>query len=140
MIVLDTNVVSELMGTAPDPDVLAWVDGQPADELYLASMTTAELLYGVALLPAGRRREQLAQKVGRLIDEVFGGRVIPFDSAASVDYARMATTRARAVAPISVADAVIAATAAAAGADALATRNVRDFSDTGLTVVNPWDI
>ena len=138
MIVLDTNVVSELMRTAPDPRVLAWVDGQLADEFYLTSMTAAEMLYGVALLPPGRRREQLAQKVGRLIDEVFEGRVIPFDSTASVDYARIATTRARAGAPISVADAVIAATAAAAGADTLATRNVRDFASTGLTLVNPW--
>jgi toxin FitB len=140
MIVLDTNVMSELMRAAPAPGVLAWVDGQPADELYLTSMTAAELLYGVALLPAGRRREQLAQKVGRLIDEVFEGRVIPFDSAVSVDYARIAATRARAGAPISVADAVIAATAAAAGADTLATRNVRDLPGTGLTVVNPWGI
>ena len=138
MIVLDTNVVSELMRPAPDPGVLTWVDGQPADELYLTSMTAAELLYGVALLPPGRRREQLALKVGRLIDEVFEGRVIPFDSAASVDYARIAGTRERAGAPISVVDAVIAATAAAGGADTFATRNVSDFAGTGLTLVNPW--
>jgi toxin FitB len=140
MIVLDTNVVSELMRTAPDAGVLAWVDGQPADQLYLTSMTAAELLYGVALLPPGRRREQLAQKVGRLIDEVFEGRVLPFDSAASVDYARIASARERAGTPISAADAVIAATAAAAGADTLATPNVRDFSGTGLTVINPWRV
>ena len=138
MIVLDTNVVSELMRNAPDPGVLAWVDGQPADELYLTSVTAAELLHGVALLSPGRRREQLAQKVGRLIDEVFEGRVIPFDSVASVEYVRITGTSARAGAAISVADALIATTAAAVGADTFATRNVRDFSDTGLTVVNPW--
>lgn len=138
MIVLDTNVVSELMRTLPDAAVLAWVDEHPADELYLTSMTAAELLYGVARLPSGRRRELLAQKVGRLVDELFEGRILSFDSAASIDYARIASVRDRAGTPISSADAVIAATASVAGADQLATRNVGDFAGTGLTVVNPW--
>lgn len=138
MIVLDTNVVSEVMRPVPDPAVLAWVDAQPADELYLTSMTVAELLYGVARLPAGKRRERLAEQVGRLVDELFAGRVLPFDSAASGMYARVASARERAGAPISVADAVIAATAASASAVKLATRNVSDFAGTGLTVVDPW--
>ena len=138
MIVLDTNVVSELMRPIPDAAVLAWVDARPTDELYLTSMTAAELLYGVARLPSGGRREQLAQKVGRLLDELFEGRILPFDSAASIDYARIASARERAGMPISAVDAVIAATTAGAGADGLATRNVSDFVGTGLTVVNPW--
>jgi toxin FitB len=138
VIVLDTNVVSELMRTRPDAAVVAWVDAHQADELYLTSMTAAELLYGVARLPSGRRREQLAQKVGRLIDELFEGRILPFDSAASVDFARIASGRERAGNPISSADAVIAATASVAGADELATRNVSDFAGTGLAVVDPW--
>lgn len=138
MIVLDTNVVSEMMRPVPDAAVLEWMNAQQAGELYLTSMTTAELLYGVARLPSGRRREELAEKVGRLVDELFEGRVLPFDSAASIDYARIASVRERAGNPIGSADAVIAATASAAGADALATRNVSDFAGTGLSVINPW--
>ena len=138
MIVLDTNVVSEVMRPVPDPAVLEWMNAQQAGELYLTSMTTAELLYGVARLPSGRRRAQLAEKVGRLVDELFEGRILPFDSAASIDYARIASARERAGNPIGSADAVVAATASAAGADLLATRNVSDFSGTGLSVVNPW--
>jgi len=138
VIVLDTNVVSEVMRPVPDPAVLEWMNAQQAGELYLTSMTTAELLYGVARLPSGRRRAQLAEKVGRLVDELFEGRILPFDSAASIDYARIASARERAGNPIGSADAVVAATASAAGADLLATRNVSDFSGTGLSVVNPW--
>lgn len=138
IVVLDTNVVSEVMRPVPDPAVLEWVNAQQAGELYLTSMTTAELLYGVARLPAGRRREQLAEKVGRLVDELFEGRILPFDSDASIDYARIASVRESAGSPIGSADAVIAATASAAGADILATRNVSDFAGTGLSVVNPW--
>ena len=138
MIVLDTNVVSEVMRPVPDPAVLEWMNAQQAGELYLTSMTTAELLYGVARLPSGRRREELAEKVARLVDELFEGRVLPFDSTASIAYARIASVRERAGNPIGAADAVIAATASAAGTDALATRNVSDFADTGLSVVNPW--
>ncbi|WP_066521834.1 type II toxin-antitoxin system VapC family toxin [Curtobacterium ammoniigenes] len=139
MIVLDTNVVSELMREIPNARVLAWADSQVAEELHLTSMTSAELLSGVARLPEGRRRERLSRQVGRLVDEVFDGRVIPFDLSASVDYARIVQARDRAGSPISVADAVIAATVVAAGADALATRNVRDFVGTGLRIVNPWE-
>jgi hypothetical protein len=138
IVVLDTNVVSEVMRPVPDPAVLEWVNAQQAGELYLTSMTTAELLYGVARLPSGRRREQLAEKVGRLVDELFEGRILPFDSDASIDYARIASVRESAGSPIGSADAVIAATASAAGADILATRNVSDFAGTGLSVVNPW--
>lgn len=138
MIVLDTNVVSEAMRPVPDPAVLEWMNAQQAGELYLTSMTTAELLYGVARLPSGRRREELAEKVARLVDELFEGRVLQFDSTASIAYARIASVRERAGNPIGAADAVIAATASAAGTDALATRNVSDFADTGLSVVNPW--
>lgn len=138
MIVLDTNVVSELMRPVPDAGVLTWIDAQSADDLYLTSMTVAELLYGVARLPPGRRREHLAHQVGRLVDELFASRILPFDAAASVEYARIASAREGAGAPISGADAVIAATAASAGAGSFVTRNVRDFAGTGLRVVDPW--
>lgn len=138
MIVLDTNVVSELMRAAPDPDVVGWVDRWPPGELHLTSMTAAELLHGVARLPPGGRRELLAEKVRILLGDLFDGRILAFTVPAAVHYGRIASARDRAGTPISTADAVIAATTAAAGADALATRNVRDFVATGLTVVNPW--
>lgn len=139
MIVLDTNVVSELMRPAPDAAVLAWVDAQPSDDLYLTSMTVAELLFGIARLPPGRRRERLSEQVGRLVDEVFADRVLAFDAPAAVAYGRIATARERAGRPVSTADAVIAATAASAGGKSLATRNVGDFVDAGLTLVDPWN-
>jgi predicted nucleic acid-binding protein len=138
VIVLDANVVSELMRPVPDAAVLSWVDAQAADGLYLTSMTVAELLYGIARLPSGRRQELLSRQVGRLVDELFTDRVLAFDAGASIAYARIATARERAGRPISAADAVIAATATAAGATSLATRNVEDFVGAGLKVVDPW--
>lgn len=138
MIVLDTNVVSELMRPAPDDVVVAWVDAQPPDDLYLTSMTVAELLFGVARLPSGRRRERLSERIGRLVDDLFADRVLAFDAPAAVAYARIATARERAGRPIGAADAVIVATAASAGASSLATRNVSDFVGAGLALVDPW--
>jgi len=138
VIVLDTNVVSELMRPAPHAAVLAWVDAQVADDLFLTSMTVAEVLFGVARLPSGTRRERLTQQLGRLVDEVFADRVLAFDTSAAVAYGRIAAARERAGMPIGAADAVIAATTASAGGASLATRNVGDFAGVGLTVVNPW--
>lgn len=138
MIVLDTNVVSELMRPAPHPAVLAWVDSHAGTDQYLTSMTAGELLFGVARLPIGRRRELLAQKVADLLGKLFLGRILPFDSNAAVEYARIVAARERAGNSIGVADGVIAATAAAAQADVLVTRNIADFADVGLAVLDPW--
>ena len=137
MYVLDTNVVSELMRPAPDPSVEAWVAKHPAAHLYLSSIGEAELRYGVAIMPAGRRREALAAAVDGLVREDFAGRVLPFDSAAAHAYAEIAAARRRAGRPVSQADCQIAAIAHARGL-ALATRNVRDFAGMGIEIADPW--
>lgn len=137
MIVVDTNVVSELMRPEPAQAVLDWFAEQNAGELHLTAINAAELLTGVALLPEGRRRDLLEAAVEATITEEFAGRVLPFDGAAARAYARIAADRRRAGLPIREADCQIAAIARAAGG-AVATRNVGDFRESGIRVVNPW--
>lgn len=137
MIVLDTNVVSELMRAAPDPTVMNWVSSQPAPLLYTTSITQAEIMYGLRILPEGRRRTQLEAAVEQMFEEDFAGRVLPFDGAAARGYARIAADRRRRGRPISHFDAQIAAIAVLARA-AIATDNVRDFDACGLKIFNPW--
>ena len=139
MIVLDTNVVSELMRAHPDAAVVDCVDRQAAGEVWLTSMTAAELLAGVAQLPAGTRKQQLGSRVQHLLTDVFADRVLPFDQAAAVSYAAIVSARRAASTPIGVADATIAATCLAAGVTSFATRNTRDFTDIGLALANPWN-
>lgn len=139
MIVLDTNVVSELMRPAPAERVVRWVGGQPATSLFTTSITQAEILHGVMLLPAGRRRTGLASAAEAMFREDFGGRILPFDSTAAQIYARIAAERARAGRPISQFDAQIAAIARAAGAG-IATRNVADYDGCGVDVIDPWSV
>ena len=135
---LDTNVVSELMRPSPTPAVVAWVDRQPAGEVWVTSMTAAELLTGVALLPDGVRKQQLAARMQTLLGEVFADRVLPFDARAAVAYAGVVYARRAAGTPIGAADVTIAATCLAAEADVFATRNTADFTGTGLSLVDPW--
>jgi toxin FitB len=135
-IVLDTNVVSELMGAAPDAHVEGWVRGVPPAMVYTTSVTLAEVRFGIARLPAGRRRALLADAA----DDVFGAfadRVLPFDAAAAVQYADVVIEREHAGAPIAGFDAQIAAICRSRGA-ALATRNTDDFSRLGLDLFDPW--
>jgi toxin FitB len=134
---LDTNVVSELMRPAPEAAVLAWLNNQPADTLWLNSVVVSELLYGIARLPDGKRRAQMAQTVQAMLDEDFSGRVLPFDLDAAVVYADLVAMRERQGLPMDVADAQIAAICLAHGA-ALATRNTKHFEGLGLTLINPW--
>ena len=135
MIVLGTNVISELARPAPNDHVLAWADAQ--DDLTVTATIVAELLYGVARLPDGARKARLAQGVREMIDERLAGKVLAFGRAAATHYAEIVAGRDRAGRPIGVADGQIAAICRVHGA-ALATRNVRDFDDTGIVVVNPW--
>lgn len=137
MIVLDTNVISELIRPRPHAGVAAWVAAQPRHNLYTTSITRAELLYGIAAMPEGKRRETLSMLVDAMFAEDFVGRVLPFDGAAALHYARIVTSRSKAGRPIEGFDALIAATAAKAGAS-IATRDVGGFSDCGLTVIDPW--
>jgi predicted nucleic acid-binding protein len=138
VIVLDTNVVSEVMRSQPDVRVLEWLDEQVTDGVYITAVTAAELLYAVERLPAGHRRSTLENAVGELLDIDFGGRILAFDSLAAIEYARIVIECERYGRPIGMADAMIAASSLAAGVDAIATRNVADFRDTGARIVDPW--
>ena len=137
MIVIDTNVVSELMRQTPAPAVMAWFSTQDSAELYLTTVSEAELRAGVAILPAGRRRERLAAEVDAVVEQDFAGRVLPFDSAAARTYAAIAASRRSVGRPILEADCQIAAIARARDA-AMATRNRADFEHCGIAVIDPW--
>jgi toxin FitB len=137
MILLDTNVLSELMRPAPSAAVESWIGRQPVASIFISAITEAELRYGVALLSEGRRQVQLLAKIEAMLAEDFAGRILPFDSPAASAYADIAVTRRRSGRPISQADAQIAAIASSRGAS-LATRNKDDFVDCGIDVVDPW--
>jgi len=137
MIILDTNVLSEVMKPAPAAEVLAWMAAQPAASLCTTSITQAEILHGLMLLPAGRRRRALEAAATSMFAEDFEGRVLGFGTDAALPYARIASERRRAGRPISHFDAQIAAIARSTGA-AIATRNLRDFDGCGVRLVDPW--
>jgi hypothetical protein len=137
MIVLDTNVLSELMRPVPTERVVRWVAIQPATSLYTTSIAQAEILHGILLLPRGRRRTTLHAAAEAMFNEDFDGRVLPFGSQSAVIYASIAVDCRRAGRPISQFDAQIAAISRSAGAT-IATRNVSDYEGCGVTVINPW--
>lgn len=137
MIVLDTNVLSEGLRPRPSASVLQWMQSEPIAALFTTTITEAELFYGAALLPDGRRRRSLEAVIIQLLAMQFAGRILTFDSAAAREFADIAATRRRAGRPIGEADGRIAAIARSRGA-MLATRNVSDFADCGLTVIDPW--
>lgn len=138
MIVLDTNVVSELMRAVPDPTVMGWFNTQAADGLWLSSIVAAELLYGVARLPEGARKQQLARAITEMLEVDFSNRIVPFDLASASVYANLVARRERDGLAVAMADAQIAATCIAHGAT-LATRNQKHFADLGVPLINPWD-
>ena len=137
MILIDTNVVSELMRRTPAPAVMTWFATQDSGALYLTAVSEAELRAGAAILPAGRRRERLAAEVDAVDREDFAGRVLPFDSAAARAYAAIAASRRSVGRPILEADCQIAAIARTRDA-AVATRNAADFEHCGITIIDPW--
>ncbi len=137
MVVLDTNVVSELMRDDPHSDVLVWLDDRPTRELFVTAVTEAEVRTGIAFLPEGRRRRGIAAAADRAFGGLFAGRVLPFDSEAARAYAEIAAARRVAGRPVSQADGQIAAIARSRGM-AVATRNVRDFDDMGIDIIDPW--
>ncbi len=140
MIVLDTNVLSELTKPAPDASVTAWVARQRRADLCTTAISEAELAFGVALLPKGRRREALAHAVARLLAEGLGGRVLAFDRTAAAAYGEIAAGRRASGLPVATADGQIAAIARARGATVLATRDVGGFEGCGVRVVDPWRV
>lgn len=139
MILVDTNVVSATMAPAPNAAVLDWLDRQPTLSLHLSTVTVAEIRYGIAALPDGRRRRGLARRFDALLSEGFAGRILPFDEPSADLYGEIMATRRRAGRPMSVLDGQIAAIAARHRC-AIATRNVRDFEGVGLEVVNPFEV
>jgi predicted nucleic acid-binding protein len=139
VILLDTNVLSELIRREPDEGVTRWLDSLDAATVATTAITAAELLYGVARLPTGRRKKQLSDAIHGLIEEDLDGRVEPFDATAATHYAALLSDRETAGRPISVADAQIAAICRKLSAT-LATRNTSDFKDTGIELLDPWQL
>ena len=137
MILLDTNVISEMMRTRPEPAVSAWLDRQAEDELWTASVVLAELLSGIDMMPAGRKQKALREAVEGMIAEDFRSQVLDFDLHAARKYGQILGARRKIGRPIREFDAQIAAIASVHGA-ALATRDVNDFVACGLTVIDPW--
>lgn len=137
MIVLDTNVLSELIKQAPDERVMRWVDSLDAATVFTTAVTAAEMLYGVARLPEGRRRRQLGDAVHGLLEGDLHGRVEPFDEQAATHYGELVSARERSGRPIGVSDGQIAAICRKHGAT-LATRDLNDFEGTGIDLVDPW--
>ena len=137
MIILDTNVVSELLLVLPNPLVLQWIEKQSPPALQTTAVTEAELRLGAAILPLGKRKTHLTKLIEDTLREDFPERILSFDSAAAVLYADICAHRRSLGRPISQLDAQIAAICKARGAT-LATRNSADFADIGLKLINPW--
>ena len=138
MIVLDTNILSEMMRARPDPHVMSWLNSQRPNQIYVSAITQAEMLLGVALLPTGKRRTSLATQIDALFEEDFAHHCLPFDSRAASHYAQIVSDRHKSGKPVSTEDAQIAAIARSRNFQ-IATRNVADFADIhALEIVNPW--
>ena len=137
MIILDTNGLSALMRAAPEAPVVAWLDRQPAESVWITSITLFEARLGLALLPAGRRRQTLEAAFARLLKEDLENRVLDFDSAAAIEAALLAAARQKAGRPVDMRDTQIAGIALSRRAT-LATRNVRHFGDLKIPIVDPW--
>lgn len=138
MIILDTNVLSELMRPVPSARVLAWIKKESAIELYTTSITEAEIFYGIELLTSGKRREGLLAAAQVMFAQDFAGRIFTFDSDAARAFSSIAARRRALGRPITHPDAQIAAVAKVHGAK-LATRNCDDFADCGLQILDPWN-
>ncbi len=137
MIILDTNVLSALMRKLPDADVVGWLDRQPAESVWITSITLFEARLGIALLPDGKRRRALTSAFGRLLEEDLENRVLDFDTGAANEAAELAARRQRAGRQIDIRDTQIAGIALVRHAT-LATRNTRHFADLEINVIDPW--
>lgn len=137
MIILDTNVLGALMHTVPDPKVVAWLDRQPAESVWITSITLFETRFGLALLPLGRRRQALESAFDQLLNEDLENRVLDFDSVAATAAASLAAARQKRGQAMDMRDTQIAGIALARHAT-LATRNARHFADLKISIINPW--
>lgn len=138
MIVVDTNIISELMSKTPSQAVLDWLNEQDAETLYLTTITIAEIGYGLRILPEGKRRRLLEEKFEQFVESAFEQRILSFDEAAARTYGDVMGHRKEIGRPLSVPDGQIAAIARVNGF-AVATRNIRDFEEIGLNLINPYE-
>jgi|SRR5215469_4805076 len=138
MIILDSNVVSELMRPAPEPRVLRWLDDQAAEDLHITAVTVAEILYGVDLISAGRRRDVVRAATEKMFEAVFADRILTFEDRAARSFSQIASSRRRQGKPMAELDAQTAAIARVHGAT-LATRNPYVFEGCRVRLVNPWE-
>jgi predicted nucleic acid-binding protein len=138
MIVLDTNVISEPLKPRADPVVIRWLDAQDPETLYLTAVNLAEVLIGIALLPAGKRKRGMELGAQSLLAKLFANRLLSFDREAAIAFSLLGSRAAAKGYPISVADCQIAAIAAAHGF-AVATRDTAPFLAAGVPIVNPWE-
>lgn len=137
MIVLDTNVISTVMSTTPDAGVVAWLDGQPPESLWITALSVFEIRFGLELLETGRRRRRLEEAFAAALAEDFHNRILSLDDAAASTAAGLAARRQRDGRPVELRDTLIAGIVLARGAS-LATRNTRHFSDLDVPVIDPW--
>ncbi len=138
MLILDTNVLSEMMRPEPEHKIADWLVRQPSDELFTTAVCQAEVLAGLAILPSGRRRSDLEEAARAMFADDFGGRILPFDTEAASAYAEIFATRKKAGRPSGTIDLMLAAIARVRGASVV-TRNVADFEAVDVAIINPWD-
>ena len=137
MIILDTNIVSEVMKPSPSSEVIAWMSGHTAEGLFTTTVTVAEVLYGIEILPRGKRHDQLLRQAEAVFAEDFAGQILSFDEASARSFAVISANRRSHGRPIGTFDAQIAAIARSQHA-ALATRDIGDFEGCGIELINPW--
>ena len=137
MLVLDTNMLSEIMRPEPERKIVDWIVRQPSDELFTAVVCQAEILSGLAIMPSGRRRVELEEAARAMFADDFDGRILPFDTEAASAYAEMLAARRKAGRPGGTIDLRLATIARVRGASVV-TRNVADFEGVGVAIVNPW--
>lgn len=138
MFILDTNVISAVMGRTPVPEIAAWIMVHPEDQLFTTTVCQAEILAGVAIMPEGRRRTDLLVAAKAIFASAFDGRILPFDEKSAEFYAELFAVRRRDGRPTAIPDLMIAAIARANNAH-MVTRNTGDFEGCGLSLTNPWD-
>lgn len=138
MILIDTNIISEIMGHSPAPNVLNWVNNQNSLSLFISTITLAEINYGLRIMPVGQRKNKLSDRFAYFIAQAFEQRVLSFDEDAAFDYAEIMGHKKEMGKPMSVPDGQIAAIARSNDLK-IATRNIHDFEECGLTIINPFD-
>jgi predicted nucleic acid-binding protein len=139
MILLDTNIISEVYRPQPTAAVIGWIDSQPSASLYLCTPVIAELRFGMERLDAGPRKERIRTVIDRLENDLYRDRILTFDLAAAAEYGRLVAKRRKSGSAINPMDALIAAIGLANGAE-IATRNIKDFADLGLVLINPFEM